>query len=64
MLRKKVLEFLYDQVNQGKIPHIRKGMVEDLEVFVTSVLEEQQVKQVSDRMLDQTAKESPEKEEK
>lgn len=39
-LRIKILSFLYKQVEQGKIPHIRKGMPEDLEAFVLSVMSE------------------------
>ncbi len=61
MLKARVLEFLYEQVNQNKIPHIKKGMAEDLEVFISNILEEQQVKNVTDRMLDNNAKEDPRK---
>ena len=49
-LRSKILGFLYEQVDQGKIPNIRKGMAEDFEVFVTNLLSDREVHKSADRM--------------
>ena len=51
MIREKILDFLYDQVQKGMIPHIKKGMVEEIEHFISTLLEEQQVKQAVERMV-------------
>lgn len=37
-LKERVLQFLYKQVEDNKIPNIRKGMVEDFEGFVLAEL--------------------------
>jgi hypothetical protein len=49
-IKLKVLEFLHSQVNKGSIPHIRKGMVEDLEKFVADLANERQIQSMADRM--------------
>ena len=49
-IKLKVLEFLHGQVNKGSIPHIRKGMVEDLEKFVADLENERQSQVMADRM--------------
>ena len=56
-LKAKILEFLYEQVTTNKIPQIKKGLVEDLEKFVTSVLAEREMSQASQRMRNQVSKE-------
>lgn len=49
-LKNKALDFLYSQVSQGKIPQIKKGMVEDLEKFVTDIVTELQISKTIARM--------------
>lgn len=49
-MRNKILAFLYEQVNQGKIPQIRKGMLEDFEKFVTDLLAEDELTRSSTQM--------------
>jgi hypothetical protein len=49
-IKLKVLEFLHTQVNKGSIPHIRKGMVEDLEKFISDLSNEKQIQSMADRM--------------
>ena len=46
----RVLEFLHAQVNKNNIPHIKKGMVEDVEKFVLDILNERQMEQMAARM--------------
>lgn len=46
----KVLSFLYKWVNDGKIAHIRKGMVEELEQFLTQQLSQAQIDQITQSM--------------
>lgn len=50
-LRQKILDFLYKQVEDNKIPHIRKGMPEDFEKFIVSLFEDVQVTTAADRMM-------------
>jgi len=54
-LKSKILTFLYEQVSLGKIPQIRKGMVEDFEQFVTSILSEREISRSTKRMMDTKA---------
>ena len=54
-LARKCLDFLYEQVQANKIPQIKKGMVEDLEHFATSLLDEIESRKVADRMAQQKA---------
>lgn len=52
-IKAKGLEFLYAQVAKGNIPHIKKGMLEDLIAFVESIKAEEQAQQMAKRMLAQ-----------
>ncbi len=52
-LKQRVLAFLHDQLEANKIPHIRKGMVEDFEQFVQALLAEQQTSRAVDKMMAQ-----------
>jgi hypothetical protein len=49
-IKSKCLEFLYAQVSKGNMPQIRKGMVEDLELFVENIRANDQSKRIVDRM--------------
>jgi len=49
-LKSQILEFLYDQVSQNKIPQIKKGMVEDLEGFIAKLLAELESARAAERM--------------
>ncbi len=60
-MRAKILDFLYDQVSQKKIPHIRPGMVEEFEEFIQKLLADQEISKMSDRMAQQAA-DTPKKE--
>ena len=44
------LEFLYRWVSEGKIPHIRKGMTEELEALINQELSKAQISQVVESM--------------
>ena len=57
----KVLEFLYKWTQDSKLPHIRKGMVEDLEAFVLSFLNEAQAQQTANRVANTLEESSDEK---
>ncbi len=46
----RILNFLYQQVKENKIPQIKKGMVEDLEAFVASELAVHQAEAMAKRM--------------
>lgn len=59
-IKLKVLEFLHSQVNKNNVPHIKKGMVEDLEKFVVDTLNERQMQQMADRMASEAAKQPEE----
>jgi len=50
-IKSKILAFLYDQVQQNKIPQIKKGMVEDLEIFIMDLLAEQEAHIAASRMI-------------
>lgn len=52
-LKQKVLAFLHEQLEANKIPHIRKGMVEDFEKFIQGLLAEQQTNRAADKMIAQ-----------
>ena len=52
-LKQRILTFLHDQLEANKIPHIRKGMVEDFEQFVQALLAEQQTIRAADKMIAQ-----------
>lgn len=58
LVRTKILNFLYDQVSQKKIPHIRPGMVEEFEEFIQKLLAEEEIHKMSDRMAQQAAETS------
>jgi hypothetical protein len=60
-LRHRVLEFLHGWVNDNKINHIRKGMVEDLEHLIDSVAAESEVKRAADKMINYPEKQEPKK---
>lgn len=49
-LRTKSLQFLLEWVNKNHIPSIRKGMVEDLEKFVTDIAAQVEVQGAATRM--------------
>ena len=49
-LKAKILEFLYEQVSTNKIPHLKRGMAEDLEAFIMKILAEQQAVTVANKM--------------
>ncbi len=49
-LRSKVRDFLHKWLNDNKIPHIRKGMVEEMEQFVNSELSDAQIRQITEKM--------------
>ena len=49
-LKGKILDFLYKQAEDNKIPYIKKGMVEDLEQFVTGILADVDAQKSADRM--------------
>ena len=49
-LKIRILEFLYKQVNDGKIPQIRKGMVEEFDEFVSKEINAQQMANMANRM--------------
>lgn len=52
-LKQKVLDFLHEQLEANKIPHIRKGMVEDFEKFIQGLLAEQQTGRAANKMIAQ-----------
>lgn len=54
-LKERVLEFLYKQVSENKIPTIRKGMVEDFERFVIYELAEAESMRLSVKMRQETS---------
>lgn len=56
-LRTKSLQFLLDWVNKNHIPSIRKGMVEDLEKFVTDVAAQTEMQGAVNRMVSSPLKE-------
>lgn len=49
-LNDKVLRFLHKWINEGKVANVRKGMVEDLQNFVTSILADQEASRAAARM--------------
>ena len=49
-LKSRILEFLYEQVSTNKIPHLKRGMAEDLEAFIMKILAEQQAVKAANRM--------------
>lgn len=49
-IKQKILVFLHKQVNENKIPHIRKGMVEDFEGFINDVLADLEAHRSAERM--------------
>lgn len=50
-LRTKSLQFLLEWVNKNHIPSIRKGMVEDLEKFVTDIAAQTEMQGAVNRMV-------------
>ena len=50
-LRTQILQFLYDQVQQNKIPQIKKGQVEDFLSFINNILADKEAKQIETRMM-------------
>ncbi len=50
-LKTKSLQFLLEWINKNHIPSIRKGMVEDLERFVTENVAKAEVQGAVDRMV-------------
>lgn len=49
-LKEKILVFLYEQVQEKKIPQIKPNMVEDFEKFIVSLLAEQEAYESAHRM--------------
>jgi hypothetical protein len=49
-LKPKILEFLYDQVQSGMIPQIRKNMLQEFEAFIVSILAEIETSKSAERM--------------
>lgn len=49
-LRNEILAFLYKQVQENKIPQIKKGMVEDLEGFISYLLSKKETDMMAERM--------------
>lgn len=49
-LKNRTLDFLYDMVNEGHIPVIKKGMVERFERFVEKELADAETKRVARKM--------------
>jgi hypothetical protein len=49
-IKTKALEFLYKWTQEAKVPHIKKGMAEDLEAFVLCFLSEAQAHQTANRV--------------
>ena len=49
-LDRKILEFLYQQVEKNNIPHIRKSMVKEFSGFISGILAEQEAAKVVARM--------------
>lgn len=58
-LKSKILDFLYGQVQKGSVGHIRRGMVEDFEAFILSVLANEEESRVVTKM---TVPEAPSEE--
>lgn len=56
-LRTKSLQFLLEWINKNHIPSIRKGMVEDLERFVTDIAAQTEIKGAASRMMANPLKE-------
>lgn len=56
-LRTKSLNFLLEWINKNNIPHIRKGMVEDLEKFVTDQLADAESNRIVNSMTHSPMKE-------
>lgn len=50
-IKTKALAFLYKWVSEGKIPHIRKGMTEELEGLINQELSQVQMNQVVEGMV-------------
>jgi len=63
-IKARVLAFLYKQVQEGKIPQIRKGMVEEFEGFVSSEITLIESKQMANRMAATAAQAEESKEKK
>jgi hypothetical protein len=49
-LRNEILNFLYNQVQENKIPQLKKGMVEDLENFINYLLSRKEAEVMAERM--------------
>lgn len=62
-MRSKCLEFLYKWINDNKIVMIKKGMVEDLEVFLRTTLADFEAFKSAERMKAVSEGEAPEDEE-
>lgn len=58
-LKIKILEFLHQQLNKNNLTNIRKGMCEDVEAFILSILAEVEEQKVANKMV----KAEPSKEE-
>lgn len=56
-LRTKSLNFLLEWINKNHIPSIRKGMVEDLERFVTDIAAQTEMQGAVNRMVGSPLKE-------
>lgn len=52
-LKTKVMQFLYKWTTEGKIPHIRKGMVEELEAFITDEQAKLEAERAAESMMAQ-----------
>lgn len=54
-LKARVLEFLYKWTTDGKLAHLRRGMVEEMEGFVLNEIDTVNMRQVADKMATQAA---------
>jgi hypothetical protein len=48
--KQKILEFLYSQIQKNNIAQIRKGMVEDFEAFILTVMADIEAHRAAQRM--------------
>lgn len=61
-LKQHILDFLYNQVQKNNIPQIRKGMVEDVEAFILTLIAQEEARQAAFRMEAQSREEEDESE--
>jgi len=51
VIKKLILEELYEQINLNMISHIRKGQVERWDAFVTKLLADTESQKAAERMI-------------